>query len=365
MVASYRSERIERVPVKEIAIDDLTATFCSTPGPLIFKIDVEGYESEVLKGMTRTLAASTATFGLLEFDARRLRTAGVDARAFLRQLEGQFQAFAVSSGVAPRPISDSDREKASERDPGDRFGTGQRGRRGPLGVPPPGLGVKTLGIIPARRGSKRLPGKNMRALGGRPLIAWVIDAALGCSSLSDLCVSSDDETVLEVARSRDPRLPLERPPALCTDTSLAIDYVRHALSVRGTFDAVVIVQCTSPFTTAADIEAVVELLAASGSDSAVSVAAIDFALHPAKLKTMDGDRLCPYLEAEDGRMAEHQLPKVYHRNGSVYATRVATIERGSLLGEDCRGYVMPRHRSVDINDERDFRFAEFTLQSAG
>ncbi len=122
-----------------------------------------------------------------------------------------------------------------------------------------------------------------------------------------------------------------------------------------------IIQPSSPFTTAADIDATIDLLEASGADSAVSVMEVNHDLHPLKFKTMQGDLLLPYFESEAGRMAAHELPRVYVRNCSVYASRRATLDGGQIIGDDCRGYVMPRERSLDINDSLDLSFAEFLL----
>jgi CMP-N-acetylneuraminic acid synthetase len=226
--------------------------------------------------------------------------------------------------------------------------------------------MHTLGIIPARRGSKRLPRKNVLPLGGKPLVAWTIEAARAATRLSALVVSSDDPEVLEVAASYDPSLALERPEELATDESPAIEYVRHSLATleaagQGPFDAIVILQPSSPLTSPEDIDATIELLQASGADSAVSVMRLDHAVHPLKMKLLEGDRLLPYLEEERGRMAAHELPEIYVRNCSVYATRRHVVESGQVIGADCRGYVMPRERSLDINEELDLQFAEFLL----
>jgi CMP-N-acetylneuraminic acid synthetase len=223
--------------------------------------------------------------------------------------------------------------------------------------------VKVLGIIPARAGSKRVPRKNLQLLGGKPLVAWAIELGRGVTAIDRLVVSSDDDEVLAIAAGYDAALPLRRPAELAGDTSPAIDYVRHALAAAGddAVDAVCILQPTSPLTVPADVEATLALLAASGAESAVTVVKLDHAIHPAKLKTLDGDRLRPYLEEEAGRMAEHELPALYVRNGAVYATRRDVLARGRILGDDCRAHVMPRARSIDINDELDLRFAEFLL----
>ncbi len=242
--------------------------------------------------------------------------------------------------------------------------------------------MRVLGIIPARAGSKRVLRKNLRLLQGKPLVAWAIEAARGARRIDRLIVSSDDDEVLEIARRFDASLPFRRPAELAADDSPAIDYVRHALrtlerveadqlpslSGRGQgegesdrFDAIAILQPSSPLTLPTDIDATIDLLDASGADTAVSVVEVDHALHPTKFKTLDGDRLQPFYEEERGRMAAHELPRVFVRNCSVYAIRRATIERGQIIGRDCRGYVMPRERSIDINDEMDLALAEWML----
>ncbi len=227
--------------------------------------------------------------------------------------------------------------------------------------------MRVLGIIPARGGSKRLPRKNLTPFLGKPLVARSIEAALASERLDRVVVSSDDDEILSVARGYDPKIALIRPDAISQDESLAIEYVRHALETLETageapFDAVCIVQPSSPLTRAADIDATIELLEQSGADSAVSVMKIDHAIHPFKLKIMEDDRLLAYLEEERGRMATHQVPSLYVRNGSVYVTRRETIDAGEVIGQDCRGHVMPRERSVDVNDEIDLAFAEFMHQ---
>ncbi len=126
-----------------------------------------------------------------------------------------------------------------------------------------------------------------------------------------------------------------------------------------------ILQATSPFTLPEDIDATIELLLSSGADTAVSVMKVDHAVHPVKLKTMSGDRLLSYWEEERGRMAASELPEVFVRNCSVYATRRAVIESGRIIGDDCRGYVMPRERSLDINEALDLEFAQFLLSRQG
>ncbi len=223
--------------------------------------------------------------------------------------------------------------------------------------------VQVLGIIPARGGSKRLPRKNLRPLAGKPLVLWAVEAAAGAKQLARVIVTSDDREVLDLVESDGRALAVNRPAELATDTSPAIDYVRHALTLLEDddtrYDAVAIVQPSSPLTEPSDIDGTIALLQETGAETAVSVVRVGHDLHPAKLKRMDGSCLLPYYEDERGRMAAHELPDVFVRNCSVYVSRRDVVERGVIIGASCHGYEMPRSRSVDINDELDFAFAEF------
>ena len=234
-------------------------------------------------------------------------------------------------------------------------------------MPPGALAIgPVLAIIPARGGSRRLPGKNLRTLGGKPLVLRALETARAVRGLDRLALSSDDERILHLAAGFGDAVAIERPAALARDDSPAIAYVAHALATlerreRLRFGAVVILQPTSPLTLPEDVEATLTLLLRSGAESAVTVMRVDHAFHPAKFKRLEGDRLVPYLEEEDGRFSAADLPAVFVRNGAVYASRRSVIDRGRVIGEDCRGHVMPRERSIDINEEIDLAYAEFLL----
>jgi CMP-N,N'-diacetyllegionaminic acid synthase len=225
--------------------------------------------------------------------------------------------------------------------------------------------MKILGIIPARAGSKRIPGKNIKLLGGKPLISHIIEAALGSKLLDRILVSSDSEKILTLLKEYNKGvLPLKRPEELATDLSPAIEYVKHALSYlqkeqNEFFDIIVILQPSSPLTLAEDIDSTIQKLIDSKADSAVSVMELSHMINPLKLKRLDGDRLIPYLEEEKGRMAAEEVPRVYVRNCAVYASTVNVIGQNKIIGDDCRAYIMPPERSVDINEPIDFEFTEF------
>lgn len=223
--------------------------------------------------------------------------------------------------------------------------------------------AKILGIIPARAGSKRLPGKNVRLLDGKPLVAYAIETALKSTLITNIVVSSDSQEVLDIASNYSNVKVIKRPTELAGDLSPAIDYVNHALAQFETvFNYVVILQASSPLTQANDVDQTIQLLLDHPeADSSVSVMDLDHAIHPVKLKKFEGHLLLPYWEEENGRMAAHELPKLYVRNCAVYVSSMQTLLSGKIIGDHCLGYLMPRERSIDINELIDFEFAEFLI----
>ncbi|MGE5272778.1 MAG: cytidylyltransferase domain-containing protein [Verrucomicrobiota bacterium] len=219
--------------------------------------------------------------------------------------------------------------------------------------------MRVLGLVPARGGSTRVPRKNLARLGGRTLVRRALETALAAGCFEVVALSSDDDEILAEAEGLDV-VALRRPPEISTETARARDVAMHALHELGGFDALAIVQCTSPFTAPEDVRGVVGLLERTGAESAVSVCVADAARNPLKLKRLEGDRLLPYLE-DDRLRPSHELETLWVRNGSVYAFRGDVVERG-LEAEDVRGYEMPRERSFDIDTAQDLAFAEFLVQ---
>jgi N-acylneuraminate cytidylyltransferase len=215
-----------------------------------------------------------------------------------------------------------------------------------------------LGIIPARGGSKGALRKNIRLVGGRPLLAYAIEAARNSRYLTDYLVSTDDAEIAAVARQEGVAV-LLRPPELAADDTPMLPVVKHALA-QGHYDTVVILQPTTPLRTAEDIDAALQILFNTGADSVVSVYQVDDH-HPARMYRLLENRLIPY-DTEPSARLRQALPPVYHRNGAVYACRTSLVwEQETLLGSDLRPYVMPRARSINIDDELDLAFADFVL----
>jgi CMP-N,N'-diacetyllegionaminic acid synthase len=225
-------------------------------------------------------------------------------------------------------------------------------------------GKKIVAIIPARAGSKRVIYKNIRKLGGKSLVERAMELASSIDIIDKVVLSSDGDLILKEAQKFPSVLALKRPEEISGDKAPAISYVHHALAEveKGGeyYDIIVILQPSSPFTLAADVRLTIEKLDFDkGIEASVSVMECDHAYHPLKLKRLKGDTLQAYLEEENGKTAAHEIPQLFVRNGSVYVASRKLVEQGIIISNVSNAHIMPRERSIDINDELDFSFAEF------
>lgn len=221
--------------------------------------------------------------------------------------------------------------------------------------------MKILGIIPAREGSTRLEGKNYKLFDGKPLVYYTLSTCSKVKSIDKFVVSTNSIKVIECAKFFNNIEILERPSELCTATSKAIDYVKHALNYfrNELFDTIAIIQPTSPLTVVSDIEGVIKSFKKEKPDTAVTVTKLNFMYFPSKIKYIKNNRLFSYFEEENNITDKTSLPNLYVRNGSVYVTRREIIDQGKIIGNNCIGYIMPNERSIDINELVDFEFAEY------
>lgn len=221
--------------------------------------------------------------------------------------------------------------------------------------------MRVLGVIPARGGSKAIPGKNLVELGGKPLIEWTLDAA-EASRLDRVVVSTDDEAIAACCMNHGTEVPFRRPVELSTDSAQTIDAVLHAMdSLKEEFDAVMLLQPTTPFRSVDDIDQCVELLKSSDADSVISVVDV-VGHHPARMKFLvDGVLVDPPFAELVENQPRQELRPMFIRNGAVYLTRVKTLRTRSFKGNKSLGFVMPAERSVNIDDLNDLRIARAML----
>lgn len=225
--------------------------------------------------------------------------------------------------------------------------------------------MKPLVIIPARGGSKRMPGKNIKLLKGKPLIHYTIDAARDVFDDSVICVSTDDESIKKVAEQTGLKVPFLRPSSLATDTSDSRSVLVHAYNFYKknrsyVADTIVLLQPTSPLRNGNHIDECLKLYN-DDIDQVLSV------------KETDSN---PYFllfeEDEDGYLKKVLLgdfirkqdcPIVYEINGAIYVINVnSLLDNETLIFKKTKKYVMDKKSSIDIDDEFDFNFAEFFLR---
>lgn len=222
-----------------------------------------------------------------------------------------------------------------------------------------------LGVIPARGGSKGLPGKNIRPLGGLPLIGWSIRAARASRRLSRTVVSTDDPAIADAARALGAEVPFLRPAELATDTAGIVEVLQHAArwfegAEKRRPDAVVLLQPTSPFRTAADIDGCLEVMERTGADSVETV--LRDPGNPFDRFYLKDGLLVPWHKDTFKYPRRQDVPALYLETGDVYAmTWKVLVEDGKVVGPRNAGYEVPAERWVDIDTADDFAQAEWLL----
>ncbi len=212
-----------------------------------------------------------------------------------------------------------------------------------------------LAIIPARGGSKGVSRKNVRLAGGKPLIAWTIEAARQSRFIDRLILSSDDAEIIRVATEWGCEVPFVRPAELARDETPGIAPVMHALQTLPGYDLVVLLQPTSPLRSTEDIDACIAACAEGKTPACVSI--VEAEESPYWMYTLQlGGKMHPLLPSVDVITRRQDLPKAYLLNGAVYVADSAWLLcNGSFLSAETLGYVMPRERSLDIDTELDLK----------
>lgn len=219
--------------------------------------------------------------------------------------------------------------------------------------------MRVLAVIPARGGSKSVPGKNLADVNGRSLVSYVIDAARQAERLDRIIVSTDDDAIAKEAEKWGAEVPFRRPAELATDDVSLIPVVEHAMREMDrtgfSADVVVSLQPTSPFLEAEDMDRAVEKLEKTGADSVVSVQPVAHE-HPFWVKKLDGDRVVSFNEYTNESFLQRQdLPPAYIYDGGIFARRRRLLEswsgRDFCLGGDVRAIVLGGWKSAHIDDE--------------
>jgi CMP-N,N'-diacetyllegionaminic acid synthase len=225
--------------------------------------------------------------------------------------------------------------------------------------------MRILALITARGGSKRVPGKNIRPLGGRPLIVWSIDLARGIPEICDILVSTDDAEILKIARGAGALAPWLRPAELATDSASSVDVCLHALDwyeeARGRVEALMLLQPTSPFRSRATVLRGIGLFRDNHRQSVLGVSPA--ASHPMWCFKVNGKSLQPFIEGAVAPSRSQDLPPAYVMNGAFYLIEPQDLRRQRSFYSDATLPLIIDEPAecIDIDTEWDWRIAQALL----
>ncbi|MDT0676791.1 acylneuraminate cytidylyltransferase family protein [Autumnicola musiva] len=215
--------------------------------------------------------------------------------------------------------------------------------------------MRVLGIIPARGGSKGVPGKNILEFGGKPLIAYAIETGQKSKLLTELVVNTEDEEISRVSEEYQCRV-IKRPEKLASDTSNVVDTVLNTLQEfedeNTFFDAVMLLQPTAPLRTAKDVDNAIEILQSEDTDAVISMVSVGDN-HPARMYRIEGrEAKCEMPEFETTRRQD--LPKRYIRNGCIYLMKTDILKKEKTFMPKSKAiYKMDAEWAVNIDTEMD------------
>lgn len=220
--------------------------------------------------------------------------------------------------------------------------------------------MKLIGIIPARSGSKGLKDKNIRALVGKPLLAYTIQAAQDSGIFDEIMVSTDSEKYAEIAREWGANVPFLRSVRQSSDTASSWDVVKEVLEryvgMGKEYDSFCLLQPTSPLRSVDDIRKAYEIFL----NSAIAVISLCEVEHSPLLcnRLPEGNSLKGFIQKGDNKQRQ-AAGKFYRINGAIYFVKINEFYKDDFLyREGSYGYIMPKERSIDIDTELDFRLAE-------
>ena len=224
-----------------------------------------------------------------------------------------------------------------------------------------------LAIIPARGGSKGIPGKNIREFAGKPLIAHSIEASLKCPLVSRTVVSTDDDKIAEISTARGAQV-IRRPDDLATDTSLVIDAIKYTVrkveEEGEDVDIVILLEPTSPLRRTEDIEKCIQVLLEDRADSAATFTQSN--VSPNRLWRVTDDVVEPFIEGAIPWLPRQKQPTAYELTGQIYAlSKKILFEKEdsiSTLSGRIFPVITPRETALDIDTEFDFLLAEKVME---
>lgn len=227
---------------------------------------------------------------------------------------------------------------------------------------------KILFVIPARGGSKGIPGKNIKPMGGIPLICRSIDIARKFVDDNDICVTTDSDEIIKVVREHGMEVPFKRPDYLATDTASSYDVLIHAVDFYNSkgieYDWMVLLQPTTPFRKEEDLHKMLDMMT-DDLDMVVSVKKAETNPYYNCYSVNDQGYLQKFIKPQtqmDGRQSK--MPDIYEKNGSVYVIKIESLRKQKLNEfEKVHFYEMSKEYSIDLDEPLDWIFAEAVLKA--
>lgn len=230
----------------------------------------------------------------------------------------------------------------------------------------------TLALVPARGGSKSIPRKNVRPLGGRPLVHYALQAIAGSGVADRICVSTDDEEIARVARAGGAEVPFMRPRELARDETPSVDVIEHALlALEAAEDyrpeLVLLVQPTEPFVTPSQIRGALELLERTGADSAITIVPVPRNFHPhhVRIQADDGTLAFADPEAHYAHPRRQDDPPRWAFGNLYWFRRDAFLRERRVEAGRCVGLPIEATAALDLNTPDDWQLAEALIASGG
>lgn len=222
---------------------------------------------------------------------------------------------------------------------------------------------KIVALIPARGGSKGIKNKNIIDLCGKPLISYTIQAALESKYIDKVIVSTDSQEIADVAIKYGAEVPFLRPGELASDTSKTIDAVMHAVGElekrKEEYDILILLQATQPLRTADDINSAIELFIKNKGQSLVSVSPVED--NPILIRTIDNLGRMNSILPMKSTCRRQDMPLYYRVNGCIYINLISELDLNTSFNDNKIPYIMPKERSVDIDEIKDLLIAQYYI----
>lgn len=225
---------------------------------------------------------------------------------------------------------------------------------------------KILAIIPARGGSKGIPRKNVKAISGKPMIQYTIEAAKECPYIDKVVVSTEDVEIADISMRAGAIVPFSRPEELATDEAKTIDVVMHAVEFyerkAERFDIIVLLQPTSPLRNAEDITKALEYFMRNEQHSLVTVSEVSES--PILMRNFNKENKLEKILEEDSDVRRQDMKKFYRINGAIYINKASELNANTSFNDNEMGFVLTREHGIDVDEPQDLVVAEYYLSQA-